>query len=222
MTRDELLELSVDDLKLLGRFYMTDPGLLVEDSDGEICLVPRPVAWWSYVAAMLFLAIPFGGFAVAFSYAATGIGHWILIGLIGLLGILGPVVGQKLRLNYLQQNSPLLRYCEYDGLVTILADSRKFRTSDVYALIGLSLPHSSDGAASELQLIVRDQDKLVPQLIVTAQSNSATATFVKILRQFGGLTGVRTMVAEPSGFCKTGKVTLRILTPELRSFDDID
>jgi hypothetical protein len=93
-----------------------------------------------------------------------------------------------------------------------LGGSQNFATADVYALLGLSLNDGHGETKSELQLVVRDAGGLTPHLICTSLSSFANRTYGDMMREFGALTGIRTVVAEPGGLFRGGDPVITEIT----------
>jgi len=206
------IELNPDELRLLGHFYQNDFRLDLTNGPGGVSIDPPASTWKSMAIMTTVIGLFFAGFvwiAIANDAGAKfGPLIWVLLLLIGILAIAGPVIGHQLRLNYLRARSPLVSYSAADSTVAILGGKKTFACDIVYALIGVTLRDSHGESKSELQLIVRDGDSLVPHLITTDLSGSASRSYGTILKMFRNETGVRAIIAEPDGLLNRGPVRL--------------
>ena len=218
------IELNPNDLRLLGHFYQNDFRLDLTHGPDCVSIDPPTSTWKSMAIMTTVMGLMFAGFvwiAIA-SDAGTKFGPliWVLLLLIGVIAIAGPVIGHQLRLHYLRDRSPLVAYSADESTVSILGGKKTFARDIVYALIGVTLRDSHGESKSELQLIIRDGNSLVPHLITTDLSGSASRSYGTILKRFRNATGVRAMIAEPDGLLNRGSVRLTEVTQDREPCDE--
>ncbi len=212
MTDAAALELNPTDLRLLGHFYQNDLRLQLTEGTNSVDIAPPLSTWKSMAVMTIVIGLIYAGFI--WIAIVNGVGEkfgpliWVLLMMIGVLAIAGPLVGHQLRLRYLRSRSPLVSYSAANSTVSILGGQQVFAVDEVYALIGVTLQDSHGESKSELQLMVRRDDSLVPYLITTDLSGSASISYSRILREFRNATPVRTMIAKPDGLLNHGPMQL--------------
>lgn len=224
MTDTKTNELNPNDLRLLGHFYQNDFRLELTNGPDGASIDPPASTWKSMAIMTTVIGLVFAGFvwvAIANDAGAKfGPLIWVLLLLIGVIAIAGPVIGHQLRLRYLRDRSPLVSYSTAESTVSILGRQKTFARDIVYALIGVTLRDSHGESKSELQIIIRDGDSLVPHLITTDLSGSASRSYGAILKKFRNATGVRAMFAEPDGLLNRGTVRLTELAQDGEPCDE--
>ncbi|WP_146531638.1 hypothetical protein [Novipirellula artificiosorum] len=212
------LELNPTDLRLLGHFYQNNFRLELTKGLNSVDIDPPMSTWVSMALMTTVIGLIYAGFiwiAIANDAGAKfGPMIWLLLLLIGILAIVGPVAGHQIRLCYLRSRSPLVSYSAANSTVSILGGQQVFELAEVHALIGVTLRDSHGESKSELQLMIRRDDSLMPYLITTDLSGSASNSYGRILREFRNATRVRTMIAEPDGLLNRGPVRLTELTAD--------
>jgi hypothetical protein len=208
-------KLTVDDLRLLGRFYQNDLQFEIEIAGQTVRLVPPRSTWLSLsISISINSAAFFGLLYIAYTFKVADFGPliWLVLIIAGILAIGGPLLAQILRLKYLERNSPLIEGNQHTKTVSILCGAHTFVIDDIHCLLGLCLRDSHGVSKSELQLIVKTANGFEPHLIATTLSGNVRKSYAVVMSEFGNLMNIRTMIAEPTGVLGGGDVAIASLT----------
>jgi hypothetical protein len=218
--------LKSEELTQLGKFYTNDLKLIIQQDENNIRIVQPPTPWIQLILMTVIIG---------------SLGIWLLVFLhfngnetyqkelylrilsfsILALGIFGPIILFLMRYSYLRKISPLLEYNK--SLKTINVHNGTFSTSidNVFCLLALTLDKYE--YYSELQLIIEIDGKKSRKLIHTSMS-MATSFYGDLIKAFGVLTGIQTVIAEsslvsnlgPVEVLNSGTMKIRIITPKIK------
>lgn len=217
VTENQILK--QEELKQLGKFYENNFRLIVTQDEHYVKIEPPPTPWFQ----LIFMTTSIGSFFIGIitfvylksdGYFQTHIGTSVFVFLLAVVTTFGTLALCLRRIYELKRISPLL---EYDKILkTISIHNRKFTASEenVFCVLAYS-PFDKYEFYAELQVILEINGVKTYHLIDTNLS-SAKKTYKNIITEFGNLTGIQTIIAEPSNFFKNSKIEISIITPDKR------
>ena len=218
--------LKPEGLTQLGEFYTNDIKLIIEQDENSIRIVQAPKPWIQLIlltainGSLSIWALIFLHFNGNQTYQ-NELGLKILVFSTLIIATFGPIISSIKRHSYIRKASPLLEYNKSQKTINIQKGVFSTSIDNVFCLLALTLDKYE--YYSELQLIIEIEGKKSRKLIHTSMS-TATRFYGDLIKAFGVLTGIQTIIAESSGVSNlgpvevfnSGAINIKIITPNSR------
>ena len=201
-------ETELPTIKRLGTSYSSMTNVRPQCDPDKIKLLLAPVSvtrlsLWTTLALVLFALFAFVGWSkAAIQMGSVAVPIFVAV---AVLTLFGPIVMVLNHNSQISRVNPLIEVDLSEGLVSVRNRQKVFPVAEVHSLIAATVSDSEGSRLSERQLVVRDGDSLVAELVCTKYNSSSRRSFGKALSAMSPMLPFPAFVVEPKGFFGRGE-----------------